>query len=291
MKATAPTAAPVLPVRGRFRPLGLGDVRITGGFWAERQSVNAGASLAHIEHWLEREGWIRNFDLAVEGDLAGQRRGREFSDSEVYKFLEALAWEIGRTGDAELEEVFRSIVTRVAAAQEPDGYLNTNAGRPGQPARWSDLEWGHELYCLGHLFQAAVARARTRPGSDDGLLAVATRAADLVCDAFGSEGIQSVCGHAVVETGLAELARVTGEPRYLEQARLFIERRGQGTLRQIEWGQQYFQDDMPIRTATMSMGSSGRITTRCTARFRHFFKPHSRKPGFISPIRVSISCT
>lgn len=249
---------PVAPSSGRFRPLGSDEVHITGGFWAERQRVNAAGTLPHIKHWLEREGWLPNFDLAARGTLPAGRRGREFSDSEVYKFLEALSWEIGRTDDQELEEVFRSIVTRVAAAQEPDGYLNTYTGRPGQPARWSDLEWGHELYCLGHLFQAAVARARTRPGSDDGLLTIATRAADLVCGAFGPEGIQSVCGHAVIEAGLAELARVAGEPRYLEQARLFIERRGQGTLRQIEWGQQYFQDDMPIRTARVARGHAVR---------------------------------
>src|SRR5690606_11805052 len=109
MNRTAPTAAPVLPVRGRLQPLGVGHVRITGGFWAERQSVNAAASLTHIEHWLEREGWIRNFDLAAKGDLS-ERRGREFSDSEVYKFLEAMAWEIGRTGDPGLESRFRAIV-------------------------------------------------------------------------------------------------------------------------------------------------------------------------------------
>ena len=82
-----------------------------------------------------------------------------------------MAWEIGRTGDAGLEARFRAPSwPGSAAAQEPDGYLNTKFGRPGQAPRWSDLEWGHELYCFGHLFQAAVARARTRPGADDGLL-------------------------------------------------------------------------------------------------------------------------
>ena len=148
------------------------------------------------------------------------RRGREFSDSEVYKYLEAMAWEIGRRGGAgeptdELEARFRAVVARVAAAQEPDGYLNTQFGRPGQRPRWSDLEWGHELYCLGHLFQAAVARVRTRPDADDGLVEVARRAADLVCDVFGEGGIERICGHAEVEVGLAELGRALGEPRYL----------------------------------------------------------------------------
>ncbi|MGN9910295.1 glycoside hydrolase family 127 protein [Phytohabitans sp. LJ34] len=258
MKGTAPTAAPVLPIRGRFRPLGLGDVRITGGFWAERQSVNAGASLAHIEHWLEREGWIRNFDLAAGGDIAGERRGREFSDSEVYKFLEAMAWEIGRTGDAGLESRFRAVVWRVAAAQERDGYLNTKFGRPGQQPRWSDLEWGHELYCVGHLLQAAVARARTRPGADDGLLEVARRAADNVCETFGPDGIDGVCGHAGIETALVEFARVTEDERYLGQAALFVDRRGHGRLSDVEYGREYFQDELPVRQATVLRGHAVR---------------------------------
>src|SRR5690606_16102638 len=139
--------APVVPARGRLRPLGLGEVRLTDGFWAERQRTNGSATLAHIEAKLENEGWLPNFDLAAAGRLPAGRRGREFSDSEVYKLLEAMAWEIGRTDDDGLEARFRAIVRRVAAAQEADGYLNTRFGRTGQDERWSQLQWGHELYC------------------------------------------------------------------------------------------------------------------------------------------------
>lgn len=256
---TTTTATPVAPSQGTLRPLGLDDVQITGGFWAQRQAVNGSASLAHIEHWMEREGWIPNFDVAAAGTLSDlDRGGREFSDSEVYKLLEAMAWEIGRTGDAALEGRFRAIVGRVAAAQEPDGYLNTNFGRPGQRPRYSDLEWGHELYCFGHLFQAAVARARTRPDADDGLLAVARRAADHVVETFGPNGIASVCGHAEIEPALAELGRVTGERRYVDQAALFVERRGTGTLEDIELGRAYYQDDVPVREATVLRGHAVR---------------------------------
>ncbi|MEV6813266.1 beta-L-arabinofuranosidase domain-containing protein [Micromonospora sp. NPDC051296] len=258
MSGTAPTVAPVLPTRGQLRPLGLDEIRITGGFWAERQAVNALATLEHIEYWLEREGWIRNFDLAVQGDLARERRGREFSDSEIYKFLEAMAWEIGRTDDPELESRFRAVVRRVAAAQEPDGYLNTKFGRRGQAPRWSDLEWGHELYCIGHLLQAAVARARTRPGADDGLVEVARRAADNVCDTFGPDGVDGLCGHAEIEPALVEFARVTGDDRYLAQAALFVDRRGHGRLSDVEFGREYFQDETPVRQATVLRGHAVR---------------------------------
>lgn len=251
-------SVPVAPARGARRPLGLDEVRITGGFWAHRQQTNAANTLAHIEGKLESEGWLPNFDLAAAGTLPAGRRGREFSDSEIYKYLEALSWEIGRSGDDALEARLRRIVARVGAAQEADGYLNTQFGRPGQEPRWSDLEWGHELYCLGHLFQAAVARERTRPGADDGLRGIAVRAADLVCDVFEDGGIESVCGHAEVEVGLAELARVTGSGRYAAMARTFVERRGHGTLRDIEWGRSYFQDDVPVREADVLRGHAVR---------------------------------
>lgn len=260
LDTTAP-AAPVVPTRGRLRPLGLDEVRITGGFWGERQAVNGEATLAHIESRLESEGWLPNYDLAVAGTLPTGRRGREFSDSEIYKYLEALGWEIARTdaaADSPLEQRFRAVLARVAAAQEDDGYLNTMFGRPGQRPRWSDLEWGHELYCLGHLFQAAVARHRTRPDADDGLIEVARRAADLVCREFGPEGHDAICGHAEVEVGLAELGRALGEPRYVDQAALFVERHGHGSLREIEWGQEYFQDDVPVREATALRGHAVR---------------------------------
>ncbi len=256
---TTVRSVPVAPTSGALHPLGIDEVAITGGVWARRQDVNGRNTLDHIEGWLEREGWLGNFDRAAAGTLPEGRRGREFSDSEVYKYLEAVAWEIARRGgDDELEARFRSIVSRVAAAQEPDGYLNTRFGRPGQEPRWSNLEWGHELYCLGHLFQAAVARVRTRPGADDGLVEIARRAADLVCEVFGEGGDERICGHAEVEVGLVELGRALGEPRYLEQARLFVERHGAGTLAEHEWGRSYYQDDVSVRETTALHGHAVR---------------------------------
>lgn len=253
----AATPAPVVPSTGRLQPLGLDQVRITGGPWARRQEVNATATLAHIEHWLEREGWLANFDLAVTGGLAEGRRGREFSDSEVYKLLEAMAWELGRRPDAGLEHRFGAMVRRVAAAQEPDGYVGTRFGRPGQEPRYTDLEWGHELYCQGHLYQAAAARARTgRPG--DLLVEVARRSADHVCATFGPDGNQGICGHAEVEVGLAELGRALAEPRYLAQAALFLDRRGHGVLADIEFGRSYYQDDVPVRDTEVFHGHAVR---------------------------------
>jgi hypothetical protein len=180
----------------------------------------------------------------------------QFSDSDVYKLMEAMTWEVGRSGSADADQRFEGLVRVIAPAQEEDGYLNTCFGRTGQAARYTDLEWGHELYNYGHLFQAAVARARTH-GHDE-FVDIALRAADHVCRVFGPGGIERVGGHPEVEMGLVELARLTGQERYLDQAELFIDRRGHQTLSDIEWGRAYFQDDAPIREADVFRGHAVR---------------------------------
>jgi DUF1680 family protein len=205
---------------------------------------------------MERLGWLANFTRAADGTIAGNHQGMMFADSDVYKLMEAMAWEVGRSGSADADERFRGLTALIAPAQEADGYLNTVFGRDGQPPRYSNLEWGHELYNDGHLFQAAVARARTT-GADE-FVEIARRVADHVCETFADGGIERVGGHPEVELGLVELARATGEQRYLEQAARFVERRGHGTLGEIGFGQAYFQDDVPIRDATVFRGHAVR---------------------------------
>ncbi|KND26204.1 glycoside hydrolase family 127 protein [Streptomyces acidiscabies] len=245
-----PLATPVVPGRGRLRPLGLGEVRITGGFWAGRRRTNATATLDHCRYWMERVGWIGNFRAAAEGRIRHDRRGREFADSDVYKLLEAMAWD----GDRDPE--IAALTEAVALAQEPDGYLGTAYGRPGQQPRYSDLAWGHELYCYGHLIQAGVAQTRARGEGE--LAKIARRAADHVCTTFGAGANDGLCGHPEIETALVELFRATGEQRYLDQAALLIERRGQRTLADGEFGRAYFQDDVPVREATVFRGHAVR---------------------------------
>ena len=247
---------PVAPGLGRLQPLTLDEVEITGGFWAQRQQVNSETTIAHCQEWMERLGWVGNFTAAIEGRLSEGREGVVFTDSDVYKLMEAAAWEHGRSGSADANDRFEHLSSIVVPAQESDGYLNTVFGRPGQPARYSDLEWGHELYCFGHMLQAAVARART--SGEDEFVEVSRRAADHVCNVFGPQGIERVGGHPEIELGLVELARLTGEGRYLDQASLFLERRGHHTLADIHWGRSYFQDDIPIRDREIFAGHAVR---------------------------------
>jgi uncharacterized protein len=254
--SSAKKGGPVRPSTSVWRPLGVDEIRITGGLWGKMQRLNADTILQHCESWMERIGWIGNFDRAAADMITGRHAGIEFVDSEVYKLLEAMAWELGRAPSDILASRYQMLVERVAAAQEPDGYLHTSFGRAGQPPRYSSLEAGHELYCFGHLLQAAVARLRT--GHDDVLPRVARRLADHVYRQFGPDGRVGVCGHPEIEMALVELARATGEERYLELARLFIDRRGAGTLGTHPFGQEYFQDDIPVRLAATMRGHAVR---------------------------------
>ncbi|WP_241990273.1 MULTISPECIES: glycoside hydrolase family 127 protein [Cryobacterium] len=253
-----PMAGPVEPATTTRHGVGVADVSLCpSGFWGSRQTVNATATLRHCLEWMERLGWIENFDRVASGETTVTRPGWQFSDSEIYKLLEAMAWELGRSPDPSLAAAFEALVERIGAAQDDDGYLNTAHGHPGLPSRYSDMAMGHELYNTGHLLQAAVARLRT--GHDDGLVHIARRAADQVCAEFGAHGRDAVCGHPEIEVALVEAGRAFSEPRYFEQARVFIERRGHGTLpvRPL-LSAEYFQDDIPVRKANALRGHAVR---------------------------------
>jgi hypothetical protein len=227
------------------------------GFWGSRQQVNADATLSHCLTWMEDLGWLENFDRVARGEITGERPGWQFSDSEVYKLLEAMAWQLGRAPDAALQEQYDTLVRRIAAAQDPDGYLGTAFGHPGLPARYSDLSMGHELYNLGHLVQAGIAAQRSL-GPSQLLMDVARRAADHVCAVFGPEA-EGICGHPEIEVALAELGRELDDERYLHQAELFIDRRGRGSLPvRTLLGADYFQDDVPVRAAESLRGHAVR---------------------------------
>ena len=247
---------PVAPRRGALRPLGLDEVRITGGLWGEVQRLNGRVIIEHCHSWMDRIGWIANFDRAA-GRADGDHDGIEFVDSEVYKLLEAMAWELGREDDPALGARFTDLVSRIGAAQRADGYLHTSFGGDGQRARYSDLERGHELYCFGHLIQAAIARLRT--GHDDELPAIARRLADHLVEEFGPKGNPAICGHPEIEMALAEFGRATQDGRYLELASLLVDRRGYGQLKTTLYqGHDYFLDDIPVRHATVLRGHAVR---------------------------------
>ncbi len=261
----AASAGPAAPTPGTtpLRPLAPGAARITGGWWADRQRANRENAIPTGRERLESAGNLTNLRIAAGTAPEGATvTGPIFMDSDVYKWLEAAAWEFGREPSEQLRGWIRELTAEVAAAQAEDGYLDSvvqeQDGSLGRPGRYSDLPWSHEMYCAGHLFQAAVAVSRAT--GEKGLLDVAVRLADHLDTTFGDGDGQrrDVDGHPVVEMGLVELFRETGERRYLELASWMVEARGTGIIEGHGKEPTYFSDRVRVREATTVEGHAVR---------------------------------
>ncbi|WP_226899279.1 glycoside hydrolase family 127 protein [Nonomuraea phyllanthi] len=221
--------------------------RIGGGFWAARQRVNREVTIPLGGRRVRESGAFDNLRLT------GEHRGKVFADSDVYKWLEALAWERGRAESDDLAGPYKEAAELVAAAQCPDGYLHTHTQLTGR-ARYSDLASSHELYCAGHLMQAAVAGSRAV--GDRTLLGVATRFADHLVKDLPKDALD---GHPEVETGLVELYRETGTRSYLDLAARMITGRGHERLPlKGHHGPGIRQDRVPLREADAVEGHAVR---------------------------------
>jgi DUF1680 family protein len=239
-----------------LRPAPLGAVELEGGLWGQRLALAAGEAIEAQHRALEEWGALENFRRAGAGIHLGAQP-TEWADSDLYKWLEAASWLLAGRDDAGLRERVDAAIALVEAAQAPDGYVDTfYAGRPAE--RWSDLQRRHELYCLGHLLQAAVAHHRATGG--ERLLRVARRAADLACTLFGPGPGQrpDLDGHPGIELALVELHRETAERRYLELARHFVEARGRGRLSGGRLGAAYYVDHAPLRALEQVAGHAVR---------------------------------
>jgi len=240
------------------RPLPLGAAKIIGGFWQERQEINRTSTIPAAARRLEDAGTLRNLRRAAGHEPVGDGfAGKLFADTDVYKWLEAVAWEQTRSPSPELADWQAATSSLVAAAQEPDGYLNSYVRLVLDGSRFGDLEKGHELYCAGHLLQAAVAQSRAT--GDQTLLEVATRFADLLCKTFGPGRTEGIDGHPLIEMALVDLYRETGTSSYLELASYFVEARGHGLLEPPgHHGPAYFQDHLPVRDVRTLAGHAVR---------------------------------
>ena len=180
--ATATTVAAVVPTASApsaLRPVSAADVTVTGGFWADRAATNRTDHSGRVSQ-AHDVGTLENFRLAASAKPDGYRalgimfdKPFPFLDSDVYKWLEGAGWELDRADDPAIRAMADEAIGLVAAAQRPDGYLNTFV-QVLAGAEYQDLQWGHELYCIGHLVQAAISWHRAL--GDDRLLLVAERA-------------------------------------------------------------------------------------------------------------------
>ena len=228
-----------------YQPVPFSAVRITGGFWQQRQETNRTVTVPFALQQCEESGRLKNFDLAAEvmrRRAAGEKDFQikpptiyPFDDTDVYKAIEGASYVLSMQRDPALEAKLDRAIARITAAQEADGYLYTfRTMHPDSPGhkwigeqRWEkDPELSHELYNCGHLYEAGAAHfAATGKRT---LLDVCLRNAELLWHDFGDGKRRIAPGHEIVEMGLVKLYRATGDTRWLKLAQIFLDARGPG---------------------------------------------------------------
>jgi uncharacterized protein len=240
------------------RAVPMSDVALRDPFWSPRRAANGATLRRQLDH-LERSGTLANFRRITDGwDVPFE--GMYFADSDVYKWLEAVGWQLAdHRDDHDLRAHAEAVIDLLERAQRPDGYLNSYFALERADLRWTNFDL-HEMYCAGHLLQAAVAFHRT--AGDPRLLAIARRFADHILATFGPDGGRRIAvdGHEEIELGLIELYRTTRDRRYLTQAEFFVAARGRGLLGR-PYGQhppEYAQDHAPFEAIDEVVGHAVR---------------------------------
>jgi hypothetical protein len=262
LAAAAWAALPAAPKKDYpLRPVPFTAVRVADAFWAPRMETNRVQTVWYDFRKCEETGRIDNFAKAA-GLMKGPFRGIPFDDSDVYKVIEGAAYTLAVHPDPKLDAYLDALIAKIAAAQEPDGYLYT-ARRlfppekmPGMsgPKRWSNLGGSHELYNAGHLYEAAVAHFQAT--GKRSLLDVAVKHADLVAREFGPGKVQYPPGHEEIEIGLVKLYRATGEAKYFDLAKYFVDLRGRPETHRLYGA--YAQDHKPIAEQDEAVGHAVR---------------------------------
>lgn len=239
-----------------LRTIRLQNVSVGAGFWSGKQAINHRISLKHAYQKLKDSGNFNNLMLAA-GSGTGSYCKPFFMDTDIYKWLEAVSYEVVNSPDPELEAMADEAITLLKAAQQENGYLNSYFQVVEPEKKWQELAMGHELYCAGHLIEAAVAHHRATGKTE--LLDIACRFANHIDSTFGPGKRDGVPGHPVIELALVELYRETRERRYLALAGFFIDQRGQGKMiGETPFNTAYHQDRVPVREAEVAEGHAVR---------------------------------
>lgn len=232
-------------------------VKINDNFWSPRLSKHVSATLPVCIDQIENQtGRIRNFENAAKGE--GEHSGIFFDDSDVYKALEGMAYSLINNPDPELEKKADEWIDKFAAAQQPDGYINTFYTLTGLDKRWTNMD-KHEMYCAGHMIEAGVAYYQATGKRK--LLDVCIRMTDHMMSQFGPGKRHWVPGHEEIELALVKLYQTTQEQKYLDFAYWLLEERGHGhgTMGdEGKWDPVYYQDIVPVRRLTDISGHAVR---------------------------------
>ena len=225
-------------------PVPFTSVKVSDSFWGQRLNASREVTIPLAFSKCEETGRYRNFELAVHPSDTTKVTGYSFDDTDVYKTIEGASYSLQTYPDKQLAHYMDSVLDIVAAAQEPDGYLYTaRTMNPKHPHEWAGSkrwekveELSHEFYNLGHMVEGAIAHYQAT-GSRK-FLDIAIRYADCVCREIGDgEGqVVRVPGHQIAEMALAKLYLVTGDQKYLDQAKFFLDKRGY-TSRKDEYSQ------------------------------------------------------
>jgi len=206
-----------------LRAVGHGRVELRGGFWGQRLKTHHDVTVPHALDCLEKAGHVTNFDKAA-GVFDGPLRGHHAFDSDLHKALEGALYSLRHRDDPPLRQRVESILDRILAAQQADGFLISCYIVKDAEKRWENLRLEHQLYNAGHFFEMAVEHYRLT-GQGEALDA-ARRFADHIGSIFGPGKRYDVGGHEEVELALVKLYQATGQRRYLELARFFLDERG-----------------------------------------------------------------
>ena len=252
----------------KLRPLGLADVGIDDAFWGPRQETNRAVTIPHEYRQCRDTGRIGSLRLAWKPGEAD--RPHHFWDSDVAKWIEAASYTLATHADPGLDALLDEVIALLATAQQPDGYLNVHFTVVEPEKRWANLRDAHELYCAGHLMEAAVAHYRAT--GKRSLLDVLSRYADHIDSTFGPDKRPGYPGHEEIELALVKLYRATGEPRYLQLSKHFVDQRGtqphfytqeaiaRGDDPEAYWARtyEYTQSHRPVREQDEAVGHSVR---------------------------------
>ncbi len=254
-------------------PVSFTQVKVADAFWLPRIETNRTETLPFLFKKNEETGRLDNFAIAG-GLMKGRYRGERYNDTDVYKPIEGASYSLMVHPDPDLDRALDAMIVKIAAAQEPDGYLFTARTcdpahpQPGiGPERWVEEIVSHELYNAGHLYEAAVAHYLAT--GKRSLLDVAIRNADLVAATFGPDKRHGFPGHQEIELALVKLYRVTGDEKYLRLAKYFLDQRGRevkltqyppGTRFAIYNEPEQIQAHKPVLEQDEAVGHAVRLT-------------------------------